>query len=168
MKKLVCLLVALLIFVPYFNTNAAMTPGSVVFANPIGKNTGQDNINFFWNDTLNYLGIGTNTPSSPLTVVGNTLTGALGIGSGAGNYPFSYDSLTSTLTLNNEANAKNIRIKSDNENNLFYVDGINDRIGVGLSNPTYEFQVANDGQNVEMVIDTYSTSPTFTTKTVFG
>lgn len=145
-----------------------MTPGSVVFANPIGKNTGQDNINFFWNDTLNYLGIGTNTPSSPLTVVGNTLTGSLGIGSGAGNYPFSYDSLTSTLTLNNEANAKNIRIKSDNENNLFYVDGINDRIGVGLSNPTYEFQVANDGQNVEMVIDTYSTSPTFTTKTVFG
>ena len=168
MKKLVCLLIALLIFVPYFNTNAAMTPGSVVFANPIGKNTGQDNINFFWNDTLNYLGIGTNTPSSPLTVVGNTLTGSLGIGSGAGNYPFSYDSLTSTLTLNNEASAKNIRIKSDNENNLFYVDGINDRIGVGLSNPTYEFQVANDGQNVEMVIDTYSTSPTFTTKTVFG
>lgn len=168
MKKIVYL-VTVIGFLSLANISlAALIPGSVVFANPVGKNNGQDNANLFWNDTLNFLGIGTNNPSSPLTVSGNTLTGSLTIGSGVGNYPFSYDNATSTLTLNNEANAKNIRIKSDNENDLFYVDGVNDRIGVGLSNPTYEFQVANDGQNVEMVIDTYSTSPTFTTKTVFG
>lgn len=168
MKKIVYL-VAVIAFLSLANISlAALTPGSVVFVNPMGKNSGQDNANLFWNDTLNYLGIGTNSPSSPLTVVGNTLTGSLEIGSGAGNYPISYDSLTSTLTLNDIGDAKNIRIKSDNENDLFFVDGINDRIGVGLSNPTYEFEVANDGQNVEIVADTYSTSPTFTTKTVFG
>ena len=70
MKKFAYLFIAFIVFVPYLNTNAALTPGSVVFANPVGKNTGQDNLNFFWNDTLNYLGIGTNSPSSPLTVVG--------------------------------------------------------------------------------------------------
>ncbi|QQR76742.1 tail fiber domain-containing protein [Candidatus Nomurabacteria bacterium] len=168
MKKFAYLFIAFIVFVPYLNTNAALTPGSVVFANPVGKNTGQDNLNFFWNDTLNYLGIGTNSPSSPLTVVGNTLTGSLGVGGVSGNYPFSYDALTSTLTLNDIGDAKNIRIKSDNENDLLFIDGVNDRIGVGLSNPTYEFEVANDGQNVEIVADTFSTSPTFTTKTVFG
>lgn len=168
MKKITYLFIVLSVIIPFNLASAALTPGSVIFANPAGKNTGQDNVNLFWNDTLNYLGIGTNSPSSPLTVVGNTLTSTLGVGTGAGSYPFSYDSIASTLTLNNAGDAKNIRIKSDNENDLLYIDGINDRIGVGLSNPTYEFQVANDGQNVEMVIDTYSTSPTFTTKTVFG
>lgn len=168
MKKIVYLLVVLSAIIPFSFASAAMSPGSVVFVNPVGKNTGQDNTNFFWNDTLNYLGIGTNVPTSALTVVGNTLTSTLGIGTGAGSYPFLYDSLTSTLTLNSAGEAKSIRIKSDNDNDLLFVDGVNDRIGVGLSNPTYEFEVANDGQNVEIVADTYSTSPTFTTKTVFG
>lgn len=168
MKNITYLFIVLSVIIPFNLASAALTPGSVIFANPMGKNSGQDNVNFFWNDTLNYLGIGTNSPSSPLTVVGNTLTSTLGVGTEAGSYPFSYDSITSTLTLNNMGDAKNIRIKSDNENDLLYIDGINDRIGVGLSNPTYEFEVANDGQNVEIVADTYSTSPTFTTKTVFG
>lgn len=146
----------------------ALTPGSVVFANAAGKNQGQDNANFFWSDALNMLGIGTNAPTSPLTVIGNTLTSTLSVGVFGANYPMLFDALTNTLVFNEAGEAKNIRIESDNDENLFFVDAVNDRIGVGLSNPTYEFEVANDGQNVEIVADTYSTLPGSSTKTVFG
>lgn len=47
MKKIVYLFIALCVFAPFNFTSAALTPGSVIFANPIGKNTGQDNLNFF-------------------------------------------------------------------------------------------------------------------------
>ena len=50
-----------------------LTPGSVVFANPAGKNMGQDNANFFWDDTNNRLGLGTNTPASLLHLAGSML-----------------------------------------------------------------------------------------------
>ena len=159
---------AVLAFTILSQSAYALTPGSVVFANAAGKNQGQDNANFFWSDALNKLGIGTNTPTSTLTVIGDTLTSTLSVGAFGVNYPMLFDALTNTLVFNDAGEAKNIRIESDNDENLFFVYAINDRIGVGLSNPQYEFQVANDGQNVEMVIDTYSTSPTFTTKTVFG
>lgn len=48
---------------------SGFTPGSVLFANALG-NIGEDNAAFFWDDTNNFLGIGTNTPDAPLTVVG--------------------------------------------------------------------------------------------------
>jgi len=174
MKKIIITIFVIISIIVPTASFAALTPGSAIFANGIGKNTGQDNINFFWNDTLNFLGLGTNSPDSRLHVIGdahitgNVLTNTLSVGEGTDMYPFAYDSGTDTLTLNDAGDAKNIRIKSDNDSDLFFIDGINDRVGVGLSNPAYELQVANDGQNVEIVIDTYSTSPTFTTKTVFG
>lgn len=47
---------------------AAFTAGSVVFAGASGVYT-EDNANFFWDDTNNRLGIGTNTPAATLEVV---------------------------------------------------------------------------------------------------
>ena len=51
-------------------TATAFTLGSVVFAGASGVYT-QDNANFFWDDTLNRLGIGTATPGDTLEVVGS-------------------------------------------------------------------------------------------------
>jgi hypothetical protein len=66
-------------------TSTAFTTGSVVFAGASGTYT-QDNANLFWDDTNNYLGIGTATPSTPLNVVANTSVDAVRITqTGSGN-----------------------------------------------------------------------------------
>lgn len=55
------------------------TQGSVLFVDASG-NLGQDNANFFWADSTNRLGIGTNSPDSPLHVIGNAHVSGLTIG----------------------------------------------------------------------------------------
>jgi hypothetical protein len=49
-------------------TLPSFTSGSVIFSN--GTTLAQDNANFFWDDTNNRLGIGTNTPTTELDVNG--------------------------------------------------------------------------------------------------
>ena len=44
------------------------TAGSVLFVNA-SLEIGQDNTNFFWNDTTNCLGIGVNDPDAPLEIL---------------------------------------------------------------------------------------------------
>lgn len=46
------------------------TAGSVLFVDASG-NLGQDNANFFWNDTTNKLGVGTNNPGGKVSVIGD-------------------------------------------------------------------------------------------------
>src|SRR5215218_8483410 len=57
------------------DTYTKPTAGSVVFGGTNGVLT-QDNTNFFWDDTNNRLGIGTNAPGTTLDVAG-TITGYL-------------------------------------------------------------------------------------------
>ncbi|MGI6104061.1 MAG: right-handed parallel beta-helix repeat-containing protein [Patescibacteria group bacterium] len=52
-------------------TSAQFTQGSIVFAGANGIYS-QDNSNFFWDDTNNRLGIGTNSPSVFMHVIGTT------------------------------------------------------------------------------------------------
>jgi hypothetical protein len=54
-------------------TNAAFTLGSVVFAGASG-NYAQDNAQFFYDDTNNYLGLGTAVPNTRLTIISPTQT----------------------------------------------------------------------------------------------
>jgi hypothetical protein len=57
-------------------TLPALTSGSVLFSN--GTTIAQDNANFFWDDTNNRLGIGTNAPANTLDVSGSArVSGAL-------------------------------------------------------------------------------------------
>lgn len=51
-------------------TTTQFTLGSVVFAGASGVYT-QDNTNFFWDDTNNRLGLGTNSPNQQLELTGN-------------------------------------------------------------------------------------------------
>src|SRR3990167_7912458 len=51
------------------------TEGSVIFIDALGT-LAQDNANFFWDDTLNRLGIGTALPASTLDVRGETRFGS--------------------------------------------------------------------------------------------
>lgn len=61
-----------------------LTEGSVVFGGPTGD-LSQDNSNFFWDDTNNRLGIGTNTPTMGIDLVGSdALINSLRLGRGAG------------------------------------------------------------------------------------
>lgn len=52
--------------------NTTLIEGSVVFIGP-GGNIAEDNDNFYWNDTSNSLGLGTNTPTSKLELKGDSL-----------------------------------------------------------------------------------------------
>jgi hypothetical protein len=63
-------------------TATAFTAGSVVFAGASGVYS-QDNANFFWNDSTNTLGVGTNTPAGRIHAVGGQVF--CDMGSGAGN-----------------------------------------------------------------------------------
>lgn len=56
------------------NNSTAYTAGSVIFSN--GTSLTQDNSNFFWDDSSNFLGIGTSSPGSPLDVRGTASSAA--------------------------------------------------------------------------------------------
>lgn len=51
-------------------TSTAFTSGSVIFSDGSGVYT-QDNANFFWDDTNNFLGLGVAAPTGRLHIVGN-------------------------------------------------------------------------------------------------
>jgi hypothetical protein len=53
---------------------AALTSGSIPFINTSGY-LSQNNASLFWDQTNNRIGIGTNTPARPLSVVANTTAG---------------------------------------------------------------------------------------------
>ena len=55
-------------------TLSGMTEGSVTFINASSQ-LAEDNTNFFWDDTNNRLGIGTNTPGTELDVAGDISVG---------------------------------------------------------------------------------------------
>lgn len=50
------------------NNSSAYTSGSIIFSN--GTSLTQDNANFFWNDTNQSIGIGTNTPAAAAFIDG--------------------------------------------------------------------------------------------------
>lgn len=72
------------------------TQGSVLFIGP-GGTLAQDNANFFWDDTNNRLGLGTNGPAYPLEVIGSGSDLQLNLGNIAGRFSGMYFSRSGTL-----------------------------------------------------------------------
>uniref|UniRef100_UPI002349D5D9 hypothetical protein n=1 Tax=Zeaxanthinibacter TaxID=561554 RepID=UPI002349D5D9 len=73
--------------------------GSIFFADNVSGNPTEDNSNFFWDDNLDRLGIGLNTPSASLHVGGETRSTkytALGGSAGLPSYSFSDDTDSDT------------------------------------------------------------------------
>lgn len=62
----------------------ALTVGSILFCDDASGLVSQDNTNFFWDNTNNRLGIGTNTPSAKLDVHGTGINAVLN-GTGSNN-----------------------------------------------------------------------------------
>jgi hypothetical protein len=60
-------------------SSTTFTTGSVVFAGASGTYT-EDNANFFWDNTNNYLGLGTTSPVVKLNVFGSTTYSGIGNG----------------------------------------------------------------------------------------
>ena len=58
---------------PAITLGTTLTSGSVVFSN--GTGFSQNNANFFWDNTDAFLGVGTNTPLSSLSINGNLSVG---------------------------------------------------------------------------------------------
>jgi hypothetical protein len=81
-------------------TSTSFTTGSVVFAGASGIYT-QDNANFFWDDTNNRLGVGTASPSYPLSVGNST--------------PPTNVTLISTLFSTDTASGLNVGIRKSND-----------------------------------------------------
>ena len=87
--------------------------------------------NLFFADAGNdRVGIGTNAPDTAFSVVGTISGSALSFG--GGQFTVAADG---TSIFNQFGTATNFRIESDNEVNMFFVDGANDRIGINTSNP---------------------------------
>lgn len=96
-----------------------LTTGSIAFSN--GTTLAQDNANFFWDDTNNRLGIGTNAPTDRLTILGGGIYAKSIVG---GNI----------LNLVNSANVTALT-----------VDNANARLlgrSISLTTPTYSFLTA--------------------------
>lgn len=99
------------------------TAGSIVFSD--GTNLNQDNSNFFWDDTNNRLGLGTNTPDKTLNVVGDFKMEAP-IGTGAPG-----------IQLNFEAD-------DGNKTGLFQLDGSGNLVFRSNHSDVYFDAIGND------------------------
>jgi hypothetical protein len=97
-----------------------LTTGSIPFSN--GTALIQDNANFFWDDTNNRLGIGTNAPTDRITVLGGGIYAKSAVG---GNI----------LQLVNSSNVTALTV--DNSNARLLARSIN------LTTPTYGFLTAS-------------------------
>lgn len=73
------------------------------------------------------------------------------------------------LVVNEQGAATNTRIEGDNDANLVFVDGTNDRVGIGASNPAQKFHVsqANGAGDVAMLIQNNAATNAETTSLLF-
>jgi hypothetical protein len=136
-------------------TATAFTAGSVVFAGASGVYS-QDNANFFWDDTNNRLGIGTATPTAPLTVSGSSVMSRFQTGSATdGRIEFAYN--TTDIGYLNMASSSLLDLTARSGVALVLGAGGSERmritaggnIGIGSNNPaTWRIYVSQTGSDL--------------------
>ena len=103
-------------------TSPSGVSGAIQFSN--GSAFASDASNLFWDDTNNYLGIGTNTPSVQLEVQNNArIRGGLNLNGSLSN------SSTGIVDINA----------------LTYVNGVSGFVGVGISTPSARLHIKGSG-----------------------
>jgi trimeric autotransporter adhesin len=97
---------------------ASLTTGSIPFIGADGLVT-EDNANLFFDNSSNELLLGgTSQAASAIRLAAN-----------------------GSAIFNNQEQAINFIVKGDNDANLFFIDGVNDRIGIGTSSPVAKLDI---------------------------
>ena len=102
-------------------TFSSMTAGSIPFFGTAGL-LSQDNANFFYDNTADKLLLGGATAGAADIILAN---GGAAI-------------------FNEQSNAVNFRVESDSNANMLFVDGTNNRVGVGTATPSVALDVNGD------------------------
>jgi hypothetical protein len=118
----------------------ALTTGSVGFIGASGALL-QDNANFFWDDTNNRLGLGTNAPTTALDVFGSGIIGRIN-GTSTNNAYLGFASAgTNKWSIGNVQSDHRFRIFSEaNSAELISVLQTGE-FGIGIANPTTKFHI---------------------------
>jgi hypothetical protein len=118
----------------------ALTTGSVGFIGASGALL-QDNANFFWDDTNNRLGLGTNAPTTALDVFGSGIIGRIN-GTSTNNAFLGFSSAgVNKWSVGNVQSNHRYRIYSEaNSAELISVLQTGE-FGIGIANPTTKFHI---------------------------
>ena len=118
----------------------ALTTGSVGFIGASGALL-QDNANFFWDDTNNRLGIGTNAPTTAIDVFGSGIIGRLN-GTSTNNAFLGFASAGSNKwSIGNVQSDHRFRIYSEATTSELVSILSTGEFGIGISNPTTKLHI---------------------------
>jgi len=118
----------------------ALTTGSVGFIGASGALL-QDNANFFWDDTNNRLGLGTNAPTTALDVFGSGIIGRIN-GTSTNNAYLGFSSAgTNKWSVGNVQSNHRFRIFSEANSAELITILQTGEFGIGIANPTTKFHI---------------------------
>jgi hypothetical protein len=118
----------------------ALTTGSVGFIGASGALL-QDNANFFWDDTNNRLGLGTNAPTTALDVFGSGIIGRLNATSTNNAYLGFASNGTNKWSAGNVQSDHRFRIFSEANSAELITILQTGEFGIGIANPTTKLHI---------------------------
>jgi hypothetical protein len=132
--------IALVGSVATLTITTALTTGSVGFIGASGALL-QDNANFFWDDTNNRLGIGTNAPTTAIDVFGSGIIGRLN-GTSTNNAFLGFASAgTNKWSIGNVQADHRFRIYNDATTSELVSVLQTGEFGIGIANPTTKVHI---------------------------
>ena len=118
----------------------ALTTGSVGFIGASGALL-QDNANFFWDDTNNRLGLGTNAPTTALDVFGSGIIGRIN-GTSTNNAFLGFSSAgINKWSIGNVQSDHRFRIYNEATTSELVSVLSTGEFGIGIANPTTKFHI---------------------------
>lgn len=118
----------------------ALTLGSVPFIGASGALL-QDNANFFWDDTNNRLGLGTNAPTTALDVFGSGIIGRLNATSTNNSFLGFASAGTNKWSIGNVQSDHRFRIYSEANTSELVSILQTGEFGIGIANPTTKLHI---------------------------
>jgi len=132
--------IALVGSVATLTITTALTTGSVGFIGASGALL-QDNANFFWDDTNNRLGLGTNAPTTAIDVFGSGIIGRLN-GTSTNNAYLGFASAGSNKwSIGNVQSDHRFRIYNEATTSELVTVLQTGEFGIGIANPTTKFHI---------------------------
>ena len=132
--------IALVGSVATLTITTALTTGSVGFIGASGALL-QDNANFFWDDTNNRLGLGTNAPTTALDVFGSGIIGRIN-GTSTNNAYLGFASAgTNKWSIGNVQSDHRFRIYNEATTSELVSILSTGEFGIGIANPTTKLHI---------------------------